>query len=60
MGKRGKKEGHHWGTQTPQTKVCAFKRKKREDREKTMGGGSLEAKTHFKSTHFNILKPSNF
>ena len=39
MGKRGKKEGHHWGTQTPQTKVCAFKHKKREDTERENNWG---------------------
>ena len=75
MGKRGKKEGHHCGTQTPQTKVCAFRYKKREDREREdKGGESLESKTKQKnsipagtknatlqdpSKHRNITHPQN-
>ena len=39
MWKRGKKEGHHWGTQTLQTKACAFRHKKREDTEREDKGG---------------------
>ena len=42
MGKRGKKEGHRWGIQTSQTKVCASKHKKREGREREENGGGRE------------------